>query len=368
MLRKSLAVLLVLMFLITTACSTAAPPAATPAATKPTETKPAATAPAPTPTKPAEAAKPTESKPAAPAEKQKVVGIVQLVAHPALDLTRKGLIDALAEAGFKDGDKIKIDFQNAQGQVPTTKTIADKFVSDKVDLIISITTPAGQSAAKAIQGTKSPLVFVGVSDAVGAGLIKTIGQPTGTNITGVYNFDPIPAQMDLAAEIVPSIKNLGVIYNAGESNSVSNVDRLKKDVEKRGWKVVEATVASSSDVLSASRSLVGRVDAIYMPQDNTVVSALEALLKTASEAKLPLFVGDIESVKRGAIATLGNDQYETGKQAGVMAARVLKGEDPGKIVPEEVKVKSLAVNQKAAEAIGLKIPESVLKRAQEVIK
>ncbi|MCL5264054.1 MAG: ABC transporter substrate-binding protein [Chloroflexi bacterium] len=364
MLRKALIALLAVGLLATSACSGAAP-----AQTKPAETTKSTEASKTTEAaKPAEA-KPAESKPAAAAPaKPKVVGIVQLVAHPALDLTRKGLIDALAEAGFKDGDKIKIDLQNAQGQVAATKTIADKFVADNVDLIISITTPAGQSAAKATQGTKIPLVFVGVSDAVGAGLIKSIGQPTGTNLTGIYNFDPIPAQMDLAAEILPNLKTLGVIYNAGESNSVSNVDRLKKDVAKRGWKVVDATVASSSDVLSSARSLVGRVDAIYMPQDNTVVSALEALIKTANEAKLPLFVGDIESVKRGAIATLGNDQYETGKQAGVMAARVLKGEEPGKIVPEEVKVKSLAVNVKAAEAIGLKIPDSVVKRAQEVIK
>jgi len=366
MLRKVLVVLFAAALLVTNACSSAAP-----VATQAPESKPAAAAPTTAPAKAPEATKPAEGKsatPSAQSTKPKVVGIVQLVSHPALDQTRQGLIDALAKAGFKDGDNIKIDFQNAQGQVPATKTIADKFVADKVDLIISIATPAGQSAAKATQGTKIPLVFVSVSDAVGAGLIKAVNEPTGTNITGVYNFDPIPAQMDLVAEIMPKIKNLGVIYNAGESNSVSNVDRLKKDVEKRGWKVVEATVASSSDVLSSAQSLVGRVDAIYMPQDNTVVSALEALLKTANEAKLPLFVGDIDSVKRGAIATLGNDQYETGAQAGAMAARVLKGEDPGKIVPEEVKVKALVVNQKAAETIGLKIPDSVLKRAQEVIK
>jgi putative ABC transport system substrate-binding protein len=299
---------------------------------------------------------------------QQTVGIVQLVAHPALDLVRDGLVDSLKEAGFQDGENINMDVQNAQGQLANTKTIADKFVADKVDLIIAITTPASQSAVKATQGTDIPMVFVAVSDAVSAGLVESVDAPSGTNVSGVYNAEPVQAQVDLITRLAPNIKALGVVYNPGEANSVSLVETLKKELDSQGISLVEGTVTSSSDVLSASRSLVDRVDAIYVPQDNTVVSALEALIKTANEAKLPLFAGDTESVKRGAIATSGNDEYETGRQAGVIAARVLNGEDAGQIKPEVTEVQRIVLNAKAAETVAITIPADLIEQASEVIR
>ena len=301
-------------------------------------------------------------------EKVIKVGISYLVSHPALDLTRKGAKDALTDAGFVEGKNIIYDEQNAQGDPNMAITIGQKLAASDVDAILTITTPSGQAGVKATREKPKPLIFVGVSDPIGASMLKEFGKPTGLNYSGVYNFDPVDAQMGLIAEFLPQGKKVGVIYNAGESNSVSNIKRFKEAAQKRNWQVVEATVTSSNEVQTASRTFVGKVDAVYMPQDNTVVSALEALIKTCRDNKIPLFVGDTESVKRGAIATVGNDQYDTGRQAGEMMARVLKGEKPGDIKPEVVRKRVMIVNAKAAEIMGVKVPQAVLDKAQEVIK
>jgi len=313
---------------------------------------------------PAPASAPTPA-PTAPA-KPKLVAITQLVQHPSLDLVRQGVLDGLKAAGFEDGKNIKVDYQNAQGDMAMTKTVADKFVAETPDIIITLTTPSAQAVAKAVQNTRIPMIFSAVSDPVGAQLLGSVDQASGTNITGVYNFDPTRAQLDLFAQIMPDLKTLGVIYNPGESNSVSTVKRMKDDIAKRsGWKLVEAPANSSAEVQTAAQSLIGRVQAIYMPQDNTVVSAFDALLKVAQTGKTPLFVSDAQSVGRGAIATVGSDEYKGGVQAGAMAARVLKGEDPGKVKPEVTETRHIFINSKAADAFGIKLPDDVKKVGEE---
>ena len=294
------------------------------------------------------------------------VGITQFVSHPALDLDQQGFIDQLKEEGFIDGEKVEIDIQNSQGDPNMAKTIADKFVADKADLILAITTPSSQAAYQATKNTDIPVVFIAVSDAVGAGLIKEIDKPTGNNVTGVYSADPVEQQMDLIQEIQPNAKKVGVIYNAGESNSVSNVKRMKEHLKGK-MEVVEVTVSSSNEVQAAAQSLVGRVDAVFMPQDNTVMSAVEALIKISQDNDIPLYTGDTESVKKGALATLGNDEYDCGRQGAVIAARILRGEKAGEFVPEEIRKRTLLINETAAKAYGITLPEAVLKRADEVI-
>lgn len=325
------------------------------------------------PAKPAAQPQPAQqptapSQPASqqPAEKVKVIGLTQLVQHPSLDLVRKGILDQLKAEGFEEGKNIRIDFQNAQGDLALTKTIADKFVADKVDLIVTETTPSAQAAAKAVQNTKIPLVFTAVSDPLSAGLLKSVKEPSGTNITGLYNFDPVEAQFDLFQQIMPELKTVGVIFNPGESNSQANLKKLRDLVAKRNLKLVEAPVAASSEVQTAAQSLIGRVQAVYMPQDNTVVSAFEALVKVTREGKTPLFVSDGQSVRRGAIATVGNDDYRAGLQAGKMVARVLRGEEPGKIMPEQISARGVFINKKAAAAYGVKLPDAVVQNAQDV--
>lgn len=346
---KGLRVILVAMLsLMLVACSGTT--------SKPAETKPAEQ---PAPAAPAPAPAPAPAKP-------KVVGISQLVAHPSLDLIQKGILDELKDQGFEDGKNIKVDLQTAQGDAALTKSIADKFVADKADVIVTLTTPSGQSAVKATQNTKIPVVFAAVSDPVAAGMLKTVKEPSGTNVTGMYNFDPLEAQLDLFAQIMPNLNSLGVIFNPGESNSQTNVKRLKELTAARNWKLIEAPVSGSNEVQTAAQSLIGRVQAVYMPQDNTVVSAFEALVKVTRDAKTPLFVSDGQSVKRGAIATVGGDDYKNGRQAGAIVARILKGEDPGKVLPEQVKNRGIIINKKAADAYGLKIPEAIAKNATDM--
>lgn len=309
-----------------------------------------------------------DKAPGAGEKKVPVVGISQFVAHPALDLDYKGFVDQMKAEGFIDGENVRFDFQNSQGDPNMAKTIADKFVADKVDVILSITTPSSQAAAQATKGTDIPVVFIAVSDGVGAGLMPAIGKPTGTNVTGVYSADPIEQQMDLIGEVVPNMKRLGIMFNAGEANSVSNVNRIKEYVQGKGWTVVEATVASSNEVQAAAQSLVGRVDAVFMPQDNTVMSAVQSVIKVCQDNKLPFFTGDTESVKQGALGTVGNDEYDCGRQGAEIVARILRGEDPGKIVPQEIRKRVLLINKKAADAIGLTVPQAVLDRADEIIE
>lgn len=304
---------------------------------------------------------------APPAKKIFKVGLSQFVAHPALDLDQKGFIDQMKAEGFTQGDNVEIDIKNSQGDPNMAKTIADKFVADKVDLILSITTPSSQAAAMATKQTKIPVVYIAVSDAVGSGLITELNKATGSNITGVYSADPVEEQMALIQEIQPSLKKLGIVYNAGESNSASNVKRIKEALRGK-VEIIEATVASSNEVQAAAQSLVGRVDAAFMPQDNTVMSAVETLIKTCQSNKIPLYTGDTESVKKGALATLGNDEYDCGRQGATLAARILRGEKAGDIVSEKIRKRTLLINNAAAVKYGITIPKSVLDRADEILK
>jgi putative ABC transport system substrate-binding protein len=300
-------------------------------------------------------------------EKVFKVGVTQYVAHPALDLDRQGFLDQMKEEGFIEGENVVFDIKNSQGDPNLAKTIADKFVADKVDAILAITTPSSQAAAQATKGSNIPVVFIAVSDAIGSGLITELEQPTATNLTGVYSADPVEQQMDLIREIQPSAQRIGVIYNAGEANSVSNVQRIKEYLKEK-IEVVEASVASSNEVQMAAQSLAGRVDAVFMPQDNTVMTAVEALIKVCQDYDVPLYTGDTESVRKGALATLGNDEYDCGRQGAILVSRILKGEKAGEVVPEEIRKRTLLINYSVADKYGVSIPQAVLDRADEVIK
>lgn len=288
------------------------------------------------------------------------IGITQIVTHPALDATAEGFKDALAEAGFVEGTNVTFDMQNAQGDMANATTIAQKFVGDKVDLIFSIATPTSQAAVKAT--TTIPIVFGAVTDPVAAGLVKDANAPD-ANVTGCSDMLPVQPELDLIKEVLPNIKKIGLLYNAGETNSATLVAKEKAAAEAMGLEVVEATVASSAEVLAAAQSLVGRVDAVSVLTDNTVVSALDSVVKVCEENKLPFFAGDIDSVKGGAIAAYAFDYYEHGLQAGEMAARILQGTPIAQIPVEFAKNLKLAINLKAAEAMGVTIPDALKAKA-----
>lgn len=216
----------------------------------------------------------------------KSVAITQIVEHPALDAATKGVKDELAAAGYVEGKNLKWSFESAQGSPVTAAQIAKKFVGDAPDVIVAVATPSAQTVAAS---TKTiPLVFSAVTDPVGAKLVASLAKP-GANVTGVSDMSPIAAHMALIKRIHPSAKRLGVVYNPGEANSVSLVTLVKAEGPKAGMAVVEAAANKSGEVLSAARSLVGKVDAIYVPTDNTVVSAFEAVVKVGMDAKIPVF-------------------------------------------------------------------------------
>jgi len=304
--------------------------------------------------------------PAPPAEKVYKVCITQIVTHPDLDNHRRGFMDGMTEEGFKEGVNIVYIIRNAEGDMTTAKSIADYFVSIKPDLIHAITTPCSQTVVAAAKGTTIPIVFGTVTDPVTAGLIPSWTQAA-PYVTGVSDWADVPTQIKLIMEIVPTAKNLGMIYNAGETNSVVQRDELVKVAPSLGLTVVEATAATTADVYAAATSLVGRVDAIWIPTDNTAFSAFDSIIKVCEENKIPLFGSTTAMVESGACAGAGVDYYWIGQQCAYMAAKILRGEaTPAQITPMKCEMLVPAVNLAAAERMGVTIPQSVISKAQVV--
>ncbi len=295
------------------------------------------------------------------------IGITQIVTHPALDANRQGFIDQLAEEGFVEGDNVAYDSRNAEGDMTLAATIANSFVADRSDLILAIATPTAQACVEAAKATNTPIVFGSVTDPVAARLVDSWDSPGG-NVTGISDWADVGAQIQLVADIVPDVAVIGTIYNAGEVNSVGQVDELKNVAPGLGvTEVVDATAASSADVLTAAQSMVGRVDVIWVPTDNTVVSAFEAVVSVCEENQIPLFAADTATVERGSIGTPGLNYYDLGVECGKVAAQILNGADPASIAVKKAPMTALYLNTAAAERLGVTIPQSVLDRATEVL-
>jgi putative tryptophan/tyrosine transport system substrate-binding protein len=294
------------------------------------------------------------------------VAVTQIVEHPSLDAVRDGLKEALAEAGYVEGKALRWEWQSAQGNPATAAQIASKYAGANPDVIVAIATPSAQAAVSAAKNT--PIIFSAVTDPLGAKLVASNEKPGG-NVSGVSDLSPIDQQLALIREILPQAKTLGVIYSAGEDNSVSLVELVKREAPKQGFtQVKEATVSASSEVAGAARGLVGSVDAIYVPTDNTVVSALESVVQVGQDNDLPVFAGDTDSVKRGAIAGISFNYRDVGRQTGEMVVKVLKGTRPSELPVEYVKAVQLFVNLDSAKEMGVTIPDVVQGRADEVVE
>jgi len=289
------------------------------------------------------------------------VSVNQIVEHPALDAVRNGFQDVLKEKGYDVTYNVHI----AQGNISTANLIAKQILGEKPDLVLAIATPTAQACAQVIK--KTPILITAVTDPVSAGLVASLEKP-GANITGMTDMSPVDRQVELIQEFIPGIKKLGIIYNSGEANSVSILGVLKKECAARGIEVEEATVTNASGVTQAAKSLVGRAEAIYIPTDNTVVSVFEAITKVSVENKLPLFAADVDSVPRGAIAALAIDYYQMGRQTALMAERIFKGADTFDMPVETLLDLKLYVNPAKAKDMGVAVPESVMKRADVIVK
>ena len=304
--------------------------------------------------------------PLAPASAADItVAVTAIVEHPALDACRDGIKDELKAQGFEDGKNISFVYESAQGNPGTAAQIAQKFVGENPTVIVPISTPSAQAVVAATSDI--PVVFTAVTDPLGAKLISNLEKP-GANVTGMSDLSPIAKHLALIKEVTPNAKKIGVPFNPGEANAVTLVELLKSEGAKMGYEIVEAPAPKSSDVLAAAQSLVGKSDVIYVPTDNTIVSALEAVIQVGIDNKLPVFAGDTDSVKRGAIAAVGFNYYDIGRQTGQIVARVLKGEKPGDIAVQGVEITELYVNPGAAAQMGIELSSDLVGRAKEVVK
>jgi len=297
-----------------------------------------------------------------------VIGITQIVEHPALDAARDGFIAALEEAGFKEGIDVVYDLQNAQGDFTNAISIAQKFKDDKVDLIVAIATPTAQAALQV--NKEIPIVINAVTDPVAASLAES-WESSGNNLTGMSDAAPNKQQVELIPQFLPEAKNVGTIYNAGEANSVVQVEVARETCDKLGLNLIEVTVSNSSEVLMAAQSLAGRVEAIYIVTDNTVVSALESVINVCNRQKIALIVADPSSVDRGALASYGIDYFSLGKKSGEIALKIIKGAKPSDIPIQMItdpKDLQFVVNLDTAKIIGISVSDEIVKAADVVIK
>jgi len=297
-----------------------------------------------------------------------LIGVTQIVEHPALDAARDGFIEALEEAGFKEGVDVVYDLQNAQGDFNNAISIAQKFKDDKVDLIVAIATPTAQAALQV--NNEIPIVINAVTDPVAAGLAKS-WESSGNNLTGMSDAAPNKQQVELIPRFLPEAKNVGTIYNAGEANSVVQIEVAKGVCKELGLNLIEVTVSNSSEVLMAAQSLAGRVEAIYIVTDNTVVSALESVISVCNRQKIALIVADPSTVDKGALASYGIDYFSLGKRSGEIALKIIEGAKPSDIPIQMItdpKDLQFVVNLDAAKVIGLTVSDKIIEEADKIIK
>ena len=303
------------------------------------------------------------------AAEMKRIAISTIVEVPALLDTKNGIIEGLAERGYIVGKNLEVDYQNANGKMDTQLAIAKKFIGNRPDVLVPITTPTSQAM---IAGNKDiPVVFATVTDPIKAKLISRYIKP-GANVTGVSDAAPIVNQLELFKKIVPGLKKIGFIYNPGLDNALATLGWMQEEGAKMGIEVIESPAPTTNEVLIATKKLVGKVDAIYVPNDTTVISAIAAIIKIGQDTDTPIFTGETGHVESGAIGSVGIDYLGVGKIAGHMVADVLDGKNPGDIdaviaykVLTEFKV---VLNKAAAEKMGVTLSDEVLSMATEVFE
>ncbi len=297
--------------------------------------------------------------------KTKTIGITQILAHESLDKVHQGIIDGLQAQGYQKNNS-KILFENAYGNIPTAIQIAQKFVAKDADVIIAIATPSAQTAIKAAKDSHTPIVFASITDPLKAKLLSNLERP-GENITGVRNTPMVNKQIDLLKQVFPNLKSLGLILNYGEDNSVQLLQLIIDYCKPLGIRVEAAAANTPAEVQTATKNLVGKkVEVLFLLQDNTVASSLPAVLKVAFDNKLPVFASYIEGVKAGALLGLAYDEHGIGYQAGIIAARILAGENPGNIPVQDPKTAIFAVNLHSAKQLGIILKPELVKKAKLV--
>lgn len=296
-------------------------------------------------------------------EKIPTIGILQYVSHPSLDIIYKGIRDAIDEAGYVEGDTINIIHQNGQADQSKLSTMSQQLLSKEPNVLIGIATPAAQSLAN--QTDKVPIILGAISDPESAGLVETNDHPGG-NITGVSDQAPIEAQLNIMKEILPNKNKIGIIYSSAEDNSISQVEQFKELAIKEGYIVTTYAVPSTNEVTQMTQVMAQEVDMIYTPTDNTIANSFQSIVSIANQYNVPIFPSVDSMVAEGGVATVGINQYELGKQTGMMAVDVLEGRATPSDTPIYVfQSGDTVINELQADLLGINIPESI---RQEVKK
>lgn len=299
---------------------------------------------------------------------QPVVAIVTAVEVPALLQAKEGVVAALAERGFVVGRNLSLRYENAAGDKQRIQDIVKALESTPPAVVVALTTPMAQALQQS--ALRTPVVFGAVTDPVKAGIVPALGKPAG-HITGASDLAPLAEQLKLFRALVPGLKRIGFVYDARLVSPASTLAALRSVADTMGIQVVEAVVPSTAEAAEAARGLLGRVDAVYLPNDTTVNPATESIVALCHGARVPVFSAEGSGVKRGALASIGNDYGEVGKLAGTMAAEVLSGRPVGQIeivfASQKAARFALAVNRKAARELALALPADVVARATSVV-
>ena len=293
------------------------------------------------------------------------IGVIQYAEHPALDKAYEGFLEGLKENGYTYDENVIVDFKLAQQDQSNCKTISNTFVNDGVDLIYAIATPAAQAAANETKDI--PVVISAVTDAKNAGLVKDNEKP-GTNVTGVSDLTPVKSQLELLTQLLPDAKKVAIMYCNAEDNSIFQANIAKEEGKKLGLEMSEATVTDSNQIQQVVESLIGKVDAIYIPTDNLLAEGMTSVAQVANVNNLPCIVGERGFVTNGGLATYGLDYFELGKIAGKQAAQILDGADPSTMPIEYLATEkcSLTINTTAAKQLNITIPDELLEKAELV--
>ncbi len=302
------------------------------------------------------------------AEGDYTIGVAQYAVHGSLDNCREGFLKGLAEEGFVEGENLEVIYENANGDGSLSGQIITNFVSNDVDMVCAIATPIAQSAYSVTKRTDIPVIYTAVTDPVLAELATEDQMPVG-NITGTSDKLPVSEQLAMIREILPEAKTVGILYSTNEVNSQAAIEEYKKAAPEFGLEIVESGISTSADIPLAAEQLAAKVDCISNLTDNNVVSSLPVVLEAASKNGIPVFGSEIEQVKKGCLAAMGLDYISLGEQTGRMAAKVLKGEKKASEMPYElIEGAAFYGNTKAAEDLGIELPESLTSSAAELFE
>ncbi|WP_373712454.1 tryptophan ABC transporter substrate-binding protein [Streptococcus sp.] len=292
------------------------------------------------------------------------IGILQFVTHDALDEIERGIEDGLADAGY-EGSNVELTVLNAEADQSKIQTMSKKLVDDGNDVVIGIATPAAQGLASATSDI--PVIMGAISDPVGAKLVKSLDKPDG-NVTGLSNHVPHAQTVELIQTITPDAKTIGVLYASSEDNSVSQVKEFTQYAEEAGLTVVEYAVPSTNEITTTMSVMTGKVDAIFVPQDNTIASAFPTVVTAANAAKIPVYSSVDTMVKQGSIASVAQSQYDLGLETAKIAVKILAGKKVSEVPVKVVDTGVPTVNLKAAKELGITIPDSLLEEADIAVE